>query len=277
MLIEHKKQWEFLKNKLESNQLSHAYLFSGANGIGKKSFAKEFIKLINCQTAQTDKKINITCQKCFSCLAIEKGNFPDFITLSEANKKDEIFGDGGEIKISQIRDVQSFLSYKSYYGSFKTVIVDDAEKMTQDAQNCFLKSLEEPKGKTLIILISSKPDLLLSTITSRCQTIKFFKPKNLPINSEKVERENKILADLLPVINSTLAEKFKYTKAIDFEKQRLGDILDVLQNYYREILLADYSQKKVINILNLIEEINNKYIFTNVNPKLALEILLMET
>ena len=91
--------------------------------------------------------------------------------------------------------------------------------MNQEAQNCFLKTLEEPKGKTLLFLISSKPDMLLPTIFSRCQTMKFFKPKDLPENSEKSEKEQEILKDLLPVINSNFAEKFKYVKSIDFEKQ----------------------------------------------------------
>ena len=283
MFIGHKKQWEFLKKKFELNQLSHAYLFSGADSIGKKIFAIEFTKLINC------KNENPPCQKCFSCQAIERCSFPDFMVLSEANKKDETFGDGGEIKISQVRDVQNFLSYKSYYGSFKIVVVDDAEKMNQEAQSCFLKTLEEPKGRTLIIMISSKPDLLLPTIISRCQMVKFTKPKDLPINSEKLKKEQEILNDFLLVANSDFAQKFKYVKAIDFEKQNATDILAVAQKYFRSLLLlsvgiknADvqiskkYTVSQIKNILKLIEDINNKLLFTNANPKLALEILLME-
>lgn len=244
MLIGHKKQWEFLKKKFESNQLSHAYLFTGSQGIGKKTFAVEFAGLIGCK-------------------------FPDLMVV----KAD----DGKEIPIVKIREVQNFLSYKSYNGGFKIVIVDDAEKMNQEAQSCFLKTLEEPKGKTLLVLVSSKADMLLPTIISRCQTIKFTKPKDLPKNQEKIVREKEILEELLPVLNSNLADKFKYVKAIDFDKQELSEILEVMQKYYRDSLLADYSQKKVIKILNLIEDISNKMLFTNANPKLALEILLMET
>jgi len=144
MLVGHKKQWEFLKKKLDVDQLSHAYLFTGEEGIGKKLFAKEFAELAGCK-------------------------FPDLMTVKEQNRKDEKFGDGGEIKISQIREVQNFLSYKSYNGLYKTVIIDDAEKMNQEAQSCFLKTLEEPKGKTLLFLITSKPDMILPTIFSRCQ------------------------------------------------------------------------------------------------------------
>jgi DNA polymerase-3 subunit delta' len=250
-MIGHKKQWDILKKKFELNQLSHAYLFVGQKEIGKRAFAKEFAEFIGCK-------------------------FPDLLIVSEANKKDPKFGDGGEIKILQIREVQNFLSYKSYNGGYKVVIVEDAEKMNVEAQSCFLKTLEEPKGQTLIILITSKPDMLMATIASRCQTLKFFKPKNLPKNSERAKKESEILQELLPIIDSNLAEKFKYVKSIDFDKQEPTEILEVLQKYYREILLKDYSQKKVIKILSLIEDINNKLIFTNANPKLALEIVLME-
>ena len=245
MLIGHKKQWEFLKKKFEANQLSHAYLFTGADGIGKKLFAKEFAELLGCK-------------------------FPDLMILSEANKKDQVFGDGGEIKISQIREVQNFLAYKSYNGGFKVVIVDGAEKMNQEAQSCFLKTLEEPKGQTLLILISSKPDMILGTIASRCQTIKFFKPKNLPENAEKTAKEQELLKGLLPLIGNNFAEKFKYVKSIDFEKQDAKEIVYVLQKHFRKDVVKN---KK---ILELTEEISNKLIFTNASPKLALEILLME-
>ncbi len=244
MIIGHRKQWEFLKNKFELNQLSHAYLFTGSREIGKKTFALEFAEFIGCK-------------------------FPD---LKIVTKKE----DKTEIDISQIREVQNFLAYKSYNGGIKMVIVDEAEKMNQEAQSCFLKTLEEPKGKTLLILISSKPDMLLPTIISRCQQIKFFKPKDLPENPERLRKEQEILKDLLPVINSNLADKFKYVKGIDFEKQNAVEIVEVMQKYFRNKLLNDFSDKKANKFLELSEEINNKLIFTNANPKLALEILLME-
>ena len=253
MLIGHKKQWEFLKNKFESNQLSHAYLLTGPKEIGKKTFAVEFAELIGCK-------------------------FPDLLVVKSIDSKSSVEDkkDNLEIDVGQIRQVLNFLSYKSYNGGYKVVIIDDAERMNQEAQNCFLKTLEEPKGQTLLILVSSKPDMLLSTIFSRCQTVKFSRPNNLPKNSEKANREQEILKYLLPVMNSNLADKFKYAKSIDFDKQDLGEILEVMQKHYRDILLADYSQKKAIKVLNLIEDINNKMLFTNASPKLALEILLME-
>ena len=253
MLIGHKKQWEFLKNKFEANQLSLAYLFTGEDGIGKKTFAIEFAEFIGCK-------------------------FPDLKIVGVANKKDPLFGDGGVIKVAQIREVQNFLAYKSYNGGFKIVIVDDAHLMNQEAQNCFLKTLEEPKGQTILFLITSKPDMLLPTIFSRCQVVKFLKPASLPENSEKAEREKELLKDLLPVINSNYADKFKYVKEIDFDNQNAAEIVQVLQRYFRQQLLIKIETPevgKLKKILELIEDINNKLLFTNANQKLALEILLI--
>ena len=160
-----------------------------------------------------------------------------------------------------------------------------------------MKTLEDPKGKTLLVLVSSKPDMLLPTIFSRCQTIKFFRPKDLPKNAVKLEKDGQILKELLSVINSDLADKFKYVKALDFEQQPIEEILEVMQKYFRHLLFAEtgigkldneasffreipaakkYPVQKIKDIINLIEEINNKFLFTNANPKLAMEILLME-
>jgi DNA polymerase III subunit delta' len=267
MTTSHKKQWDFLKNKFESDQLSHAYLFTGAKGLGKKDFAEKFAELIGCK-------------------------FPDLKIVSEENKKDSLFGDGGEIKISQIRDVQNFLSYKSYNGSYKVVIIDEAEKMNQEAQSCFLKTLEEPKGQTLLILVASKPDMLLPTIFSRCQTIKFLgKPV---LSAEKISEENKILQEFLQAAGGELSEKFKYAKSLDFQEQDLNRILNPFEKYLRYLLLKkigveeksyfskipsvleNYPVSKIKQIIKMNAEILNKMLFTNANPRLALEILLME-
>lgn len=275
MSVAYKKQWNFLRNKFESGQLAHAYLFAGQEGIGKTVFAKEFIEMINC-LSRADKR---ACKKCFSCQAIERNSFPDLkIIEKEQGKK--------EIEILQVREAQKFLNYKSYYGSFKALVVNEAEKMSQEAQSCFLKTLEEPRGKSLVILITSKPDMLLATINSRCQTIKFLKNAEFPENKEKAAREKKILKILTPVLNANFSEKFKYVKSLDFspkggpasggEQYSPLEIITAMENYFRKQLLDDFSDKKSKKILELTEEISNKLLFTNANPKLALEVLLME-
>lgn len=264
MIIGHKKQWDFLRKKVELEKLSHSYLFVGESQLGKNRLAKEFVKLINCV-----KKADLgqgyegqACGACKNCQMIEKENYPDALMVGLKNDKQEI-------EISQIRDALNFLSYKSYYGSFKVVIVNEAEKMNQEAQSCFLKTLEEPKGKTILILISSHPETLLPTILSRCQAIKFYPVNQKEIESYlvkigakekmaqtlsgfcqgrpgravdlfsnplKLEKEQKALQELVKVINSNLAEKFQYTKKINLEGNNLKEILEILQRYLRHLL-----------------------------------------
>lgn len=240
--MQHQKQWNFLKNKYETGQLAHAYLFLGEEGIGKKSFALDFLKFINCK-------------------------FPDFLVLSEE-----------EIKISQIREVQNFLAYKSYHGGYKAVVVDGAEKMNQEAQSCFLKTLEEPKGSTLAILIASKPEMVLPTIYSRCQPVKFFGRPEYSL--EHTEREAAALKQILAAAGAGFGEKFKFAKSFEQEGGNLQEALKALLKHYRKLLLEGLGKtpdsQKIKNNIKLIEDINNKINFSNASHKLALEILLME-
>ena len=273
----HKKNWDFLKSKFEAGQLSHAYLLSGQEGSGKKEFAKKFAKLINCQKSDTTDQ---SCENCQNCTLIEKETFPDLVVVtsgaSESSVKNE--KDMMEIDVAQIREVNNFLSYKAYYGSYKTVIVDNAERMNQEAQSCFLKTLEEPKGKTIIFLIAKNPELLLPTIASRCQTIAFF-----PFNKYKESKtEQETLQDLLGVINAELAVKFQYAKKVNLEGDNLANILKTLQRYFRNMLLAtigalpgkatNYPIGKLKKIIRLIESLHRQTATTNANSKLELGI-----
>ena len=109
-------------------------------------------------------------------------------------------------------------------------------------------------------------------------------------NPEKEKKEKEIFDSLIAVINSNLADRFKYAKSIDFQEEKLEDIICVIQKHFRDLLLSKtvagranklpvsekYSVSKIIDIINLSEDISNKLIFTNINPKLALETLLIE-
>jgi len=293
VITPYQKQWEFLKGKFEAGQLSHAYLFFGQEGIGKKEFAKEFVKQLNCSYSKLRDCADLSMVEggrgdCQNCKLIEKEQFPDLLTVksmsSESSVKNE--KDMMEIDVGQIREVNNFLSYKSYYGGHKAIIIDNAERMNREAQHSFLKTLEEPKGKTVIFLISSKPEALLPTIFSRCQTVAFFPIKQYAPS----EVEQKLLQELLPVIHGELAIKFQYVKKTNPESATVVSILKVLQRYFRNMLLAkvgvvslkapheegNYPVEKIKKIMRLIETLHMQLSATNTNPKLALEILLLE-
>lgn len=162
MIIGHKKQWNFLKLAVQENHLPQAFLFEGEESLGKKKVAFEFVKIIFCEHKEPVKR---PCQNCQSCVLIEKNNHPDFIFVSPQKK---------EIQIDQIRDLQSQLNLKPVLSKTKVVIINDAHCLNIQAQNSFLKTLEEPKSQTIFILISSLPNVLFGTVRSRCESLKFY-------------------------------------------------------------------------------------------------------
>ena len=274
MIMNYQKQWDFLKNKYEAGQLGHAYVLSGQNAESITHFAKAFLKDMNGFTGEQT--------------MIDKGIFPDLKIVqsiqsdsSIKNEKDML-----SIEIEQMRDVQHFLSLTAYYNGHKAVIIEHAERMTTDAQNCFLKSLEEPSGKTIIFLITEKSNLLLPTIFSRCQEIKFLGNSRINADSNADLRGNELSPELLNIINSDLAEKFQYTKGVNLEGNNFNAILTQLQQHFRNLLLAKigvggevvtkYSIEKLKKIIRLIETIYYQSQVNNINNKLALEIVLLE-
>ena len=118
MLIGHKKIWDQLGISYKIDRLAHGYLFFGEDSLGKKKLAKEFIKLLNCESPQS----GLPCQNCRSCKSIEKESHPDFL-LIEPEKQ--------EIKIDQIRDLKYSLTLKPYEGKYKSVIINEAQALNR--------------------------------------------------------------------------------------------------------------------------------------------------
>ncbi|GAB4113594.1 MAG: DNA polymerase III subunit delta' [Candidatus Caldatribacteriota bacterium] len=168
-IIGQEKAKEILLRSIKENKISSSYLFWGKEGVGKKFTALEFAKAINCLHPGED---FTSCENCLSCSKINKLCSPD-LNIIEPLKN--------TISIQQIRDLQHQLNLKPLESKRKFYIIDQAEKMTQEAENCLLKTLEEPPPKVIIILICHHPDYLLPTIISRCQLINFttLKSENL--------------------------------------------------------------------------------------------------
>ena len=159
-LIGNEEVKEFLNNTVKNNKILHSYLFYGPEGIGKKRFAEEFAKMILC----TQKEEN--CNTCKSCIEFESGNHPDFF---------EIISENDSIKIEEVRNMMGTVLQKPIVSNHKVYIIDNADNLTKEAQNCLLKTLEEPPSFVTIILITSNDSKLLTTIKSRCTRVLFQK------------------------------------------------------------------------------------------------------
>jgi DNA polymerase-3 subunit delta' len=151
---------EFLKRVFSRGKIAHAYLFAGIPGIGKTTTALALTRAINCQQQREGEG----CAQCPSCRQITGGNFPDLHMIQP---------DGQNIKIEQIRDLNRTLSFKPLSGKYRVSIIRQAEKMTDEAANSLLKTLEEPPQDNILILNVTEPQALFPTIVSRCQKVLF--------------------------------------------------------------------------------------------------------
>lgn len=297
MILGHQKIWQFLTQSANLNKLAHAYLFSGQEKLGKRTLAIEFVNWLFKED-------------------IQKREHPDFILIEPIKK---------EIQIFQIRELNWRLSLQPFIAPLKIAIINQAHCLNSEAQNCFLKTLEEPKDKTLLILISEYPQILFPTILSRVQKIKFYPVKKTELeqylkqkggikekekreeilnfslsrpgrvidflsNHQKIETQKKMISDLIKLLNSDLSFRFQYVKNLfpkESEKKdvfnQLKEILDVWLLYFRNILINTenfqplrYSLNKLVNTLKIIQNTNFLLSTTNVNPRLALEILMLE-
>jgi DNA polymerase III subunit delta' len=151
---------EILRRAVERDRLPHALIFAGPPGVGKRTLALLLAQLVNCGSPTG----SLACGKCSSCTKIVRGSHPDIRVVEP---------DGAFIKIEQIRQVIGEIAYQPFEAKYRVVILDPAEQLKLEAANCMLKTLEEPPSRTIIILVTSNPYLLLSTIQSRSRLLQF--------------------------------------------------------------------------------------------------------
>ncbi len=157
-----------LRKALQKKKVPNSYLFSGPEGVGKREMALVLAKAMNCQRKKDD-----ACGICPPCKAINAGNFPDVM---------EIQLEGNVIKIERIRELRRIAYLKPMAGGRRMFIINEAEKMTEEAANSLLKILEEPPLFTYIILLTHNPFLIMPTIKSRCQILSF-----TPVSREEIK------------------------------------------------------------------------------------------
>ncbi len=253
------KAIDILKKSVHESRVANAYLFLGPGGVGKHSAAKEYAKLLNCTSKEDD-----NCGKCAACLKIEKGIHPDiFVILPEDGRN--------IISIDKIRALSARLSLKQFEARYKVVLID-AQDLNEEASNALLKILEEPGADTVFILIAVSASVLLDTIVSRCQIVRF-RPLSrhdvvevLRTDFDLNEKEAGFLADLsglnikralslrgegtlvwknniidefassMPLLNS--GDK----SIVNLTRDMQRDAMDILLSFYRDVLVYKYTK-----------------------------------
>jgi DNA polymerase-3 subunit delta' len=161
----HEVHVEEFARAVRRGRLAHAYLFTGPAGVGKRLFANELAKALLCEAPAADGSLG-ACDRCAACVQVEAGTHPDF---AYARRPD----DSHEFPIELMREVCKSFALKSARGRGRVVILDDVDDLNEESANCFLKTLEEPPPRSVLILIGSSPDRQLATIVSRCQVVRF--------------------------------------------------------------------------------------------------------
>ena len=256
---------KYLLNSVNKNTVSQSYLFAGTEGIGKILIAKEVAKRILCMGEK-----NESC-KCRSCQAFDGSNHPDYVVINEEETT---------IKIEQIRELTNKVIEQPIISSKKVYIINHADKMTIEAQNCLLKTLEEPPEFVVIILTTSNLNAILTTIKSRCMKINFKEIENAKLEKYAIEKlgYSQMTTNLLQSLSGSIGkallqkenqEKFQKVESI-INDLYTKDIIDILneakliydkENIYKilEYMIVCLYSKKDENIkyIDCIEFVNN--------------------
>lgn len=286
-ILGNQKNKEILEKSIKINKTSHSYIFWGTEGIGKKMIAKEFAKKILCLQKENQ---NCTCK---SCIEFDSDNNPDF-QLLEPND--------GKIKIEQIREMQRKIAEKPIISNSKVYIINNSDTMTTEAQNCLLKTLEEPPEFAVIILVLSNENKCLSTIKSRCTKIAFQKLRNsdltqyanennLEVNSSLLSASDGSISKLLNLQNNLEAYKqldniinaFSKDNIVDIwnnadilykSKDNINTLLEYLNTVFLERLKST-KESKYIQSIKIIENTKNK-LSSNANYDMCIDNLLLQ-
>jgi DNA polymerase-3 subunit delta' len=260
-----------IKQILASGRVAHAYLLSGPEGVGKKKIATAFIEALFCGKAEG-------CGECISCRKILSVNHPDIHTLEP---------DGQFIKIDQVRALQKELSYRPYEAPRKACIIDGADRFNPASGNSLLKTLEEPPGNALLILLATSLDSVLPTIRSRCQNIPFSGvpaaeiavflensgidaasssvaasladgsvARALILGSEEImSGRSEIISKACRLSGKNMIDLFSFTEPFDKDREKTLQALEILTSFWRDMLHLASGARTVVNsdLLSMLE------------------------
>lgn len=220
---------------IEQNKVSHGYILSGENGLGKMTFAKTFAQMLQCEGGGEK-----PCDVCHSCRQCESGNHPDIIYVTHEKS---IIG------VDDVREqINQDIVIKPYSSPYKIYIVDEAEKMSVQAQNALLKTIEEPPAYAILMLLSTDGENLLPTIRSRCITLKL-----RPVAEEQMEQYLKLQGieeDRIPILmklaRGNIGKAWKMAESQSFHEM-IDMIIKMLENVWK---------MDIIEMMNAIERLS---------------------
>lgn len=283
-IIGHEMIKGHLQKAIDAGKVSHAYILAGESGMGRKSLANAFAMTLLCEKGKSE-----PCMECHACRQTLSSNHPDLIYVRHEKP--------ASIGVDDIREqVNDTIMIKPYSSYYKIYIIDEAEKMTVQAQNALLKTIEEPPSYAVIILLTTNQDAFLPTILSRCVQLKL-KPlsdavvKGYLINKMQIPEDKaevysafsrgnlgkaihlasaqefqmmyqEVLHLLRHVKTAEITELLEYVRRFKDDDLDIYECLDFMQVWYRDVLM--FKVTKDINLLifkdeyNMINQISEK-------------------
>lgn len=266
-IIGHGRIVEVLQRSLQTGKTAHSYLFEGVPGCGRKKTALTLIQAIFCTVLADD-----ACGTCPSCRKVAGGSHADVHVIAPLPDK-------RDISIEQLREMQRTLSLRPYEAPRKACIIEPAERMSVNAANSLLKTLEEPPGDALIILLTENAGMLLPTIRSRCQLIRFapLSPEHvlallelsgmdagtasllapmsggsmqraLELDNESLTaRREAVLIRLQQMDINRIATVFDAAEALSGNRDETLELLDLLISFYRDAVHLAAGSSEIVN------------------------------
>lgn len=219
----HRAQQTLLARALMRDALPQSLIFAGPDGVGKRLVALSVAQRLNCLTAAPDE--GDACGTCSACRRIASGTHPDVLTIQGVSTL-------GEKKVDAVREQISAAAYRPFEGRRRVFIIDDADRMTEDAPQAILKFLEEPAPGTVIILVLSRVRAVPATVISRCQVVRF--RARAAVEGASAVAEAAALID--EVREGGPPALFKKTERMD--RERAEGVIDGCWLLCRELLLA---------------------------------------
>ncbi len=241
-LIGNDRNKQILQRLLSSGRISATLIFAGPDGVGKRQFALTLAKAANCQKASGNSFATDSCDECAVCRRIDENGYGDVTVIQP---------DGQYIKIAQARELAEEVYYRPREGRQRFFIIDEADRLRDEAANCLLKTLEEPPSTSTLILLTSRPNSLLQTIRSRAQRISFAPLTIAEMETFLAENYPRPAADtalLARVSEGRIGQATAFDLSIYRQERRtLIELLELMargQDRFRLLKAAEYIGKK---------------------------------
>lgn len=249
---------QLLKNTIKSKKIVNGYIFSGNGNTSAYDYAKKFAKMILCLEDEED------CNSCKSCLMFADNNHSDYFEINKDITE--------SVKIDEIRNMQDKILEKPIISNKKVYIINNAEKMTVEAQNCLLKTLEEPPDFITIVLVSNNENAILATIKSRCTKVVFTEEIQKEVteeNRERFEILEKVFGNVEKYISIDLLNN------LDVLYKDKDNIFENLEYINRILIQKAKTNAKYLDYIDYVEETKSR-LKSNGNYDMCIDNLILK-